>query len=109
MCALCGVISGAEHWADAHARPGTFTRNQGPLERRRERARRLTEANRILAPFSLGLSDWQGTAFLLSTRTGKTELVDNLGHLWAAAEALTGRSLDPLDPILLKRLERQSP
>jgi hypothetical protein len=108
MCALCGVLGGSEHWADAHARPGAFTRNTGPLERRRERARRVTHANRVLGHFGLSLSDWQGTAFLLSTRTGKTELVDSLAHLWTAAEALVGRPLDPLDPGLLVRLERRT-
>ncbi len=108
MCALCGVLGGSEHWADAHARPGAFTRNTGPLERRRERARRVTHANRILAPFGLSLSDWQGSAFLLSTRTGKTELVDNLAHLWTAAETLLGRPVDPLDTALLDRLEGRS-
>ncbi len=107
MCALCGVLGGSEHWADAHARPGAFTRNTSPLERRRERARRVCEANRILGLFGLGLSDWQGTAFQLSTRTGRTELVDNLSHLWATAEAMLGRPLDPLDPAVLARLETQ--
>ena len=105
MCALCGVLGGAEHWADAHDRPGAFTRNTGPLERRRERARRVIEANRILRLVGLDLSDWQGTAFLLSTRTGRTELVGDLGHLWKAAEGLIGRPLDPLDPALMARLD----
>ncbi len=95
----------AEHWADAHARPGAFTRNTGPLERRRERARRVTAANRVLGAFGMVLSDWQGSAFLLSTRTGKTALVGDLAHLWVSAEALAGRALDPLDPALLERLE----
>ncbi|MET7242834.1 hypothetical protein ABZT49_05655 [Methylobacterium sp. EM32] len=108
MCALCGVLGGAEHWADAHARPGAFTRNTSPLARRRERARRVAEANRILALFGLKLSDWQGTAFRLATRTGKVELVGDLGHLWAAAERLLGRPLDPLDPALLARLEPEA-
>ena len=105
MCALCGVLGGTEHWADAHARPGAFTRNTGPLERRRERARRVLTANRLLGAFGLALSDWQGSAFLLSTRTGKTVLVGDLAHLWAVAETLAGRPLDPLDPALLDRLE----
>ncbi len=66
----------------------------------------MTQANRILRPIGLDLSDWQGNAFLLATRTGKTELVDNLSHLWAAAERLLGRPIDPLDPALLQRLGR---
>ena len=104
MCALCGVLGASEHWADAHARPGAFTRNTGPLERRRERARRVTAANRVLGAFGMVLSDWQGSAFLLSTRTGKSEIVDSLAHLWVAAERLTGRPADPLDPALIDRM-----
>ena len=105
MCALCGVLGGSEHWTDAVARPGVFTRTADPLERRRERARRVVLANRILAQFGMQLSDWQGTAFILATATGKSELIENLAHLWSAAERLSGRSCDPLDPALLTRLE----
>ncbi len=105
MCALCGVLGGSEHWADAHARPGVFTRNTSPAERRRERMRRVALANRILGHFGLTLADWQGASFVLSTRTGKTEMVENLAHLWAAAEKLLGRACDPLDPAVLAKLE----
>ena len=63
-------------------------------------------ANRVLAAFGLSVSDWQGTAFLLSTRTGKTEIIGDLGHLWAAAERLTGRVCDPLALPVIERLER---
>ena len=105
MCALCGILGGAEHWADAHPRPGAFTRNIGPLERRRERARRVDQANILLRPLGLDLGDWQGSAFVLATRTGKTEIVADLAHLWTSAEELLGRAIDPLDPALLDRLE----
>jgi len=104
MCALCGVLGGAGHWTDAAARPGIFTRTSTALERRRERAQRVTRANRVLRHYRLHLSDWQGTSFLLSTATGKTEIVDNLAHLWMAAEKLTGRPCDPLDPDLIASL-----
>lgn len=105
MCSLCGVLGGNEHWADAAARPGIFTRNADPAERRRERARRVRVANRVLDPFGMSLSDWQGSAFLLATRTGKTEIVDDLGHLWPAAERLAGRPCDPLALPVIERLE----
>ena len=105
MCALCGVLGGPDHWTDAVDRPGVFTRNTDSIARRRERMRRVASANRILAHFGMSLTDWQGASFLLSTRTGKTEIVDNLTHLWARAEALSGRPCDPLDPDLLARLE----
>ncbi len=105
MCALCGVLGGSDHWTDAASRPGVFTRNTDPVERRRERARRVAGVNRVLACYGLRLSDWQASAFLLATATGKTEIVDNLTHLWATAERLTGRPCDPLDPALIARLE----
>jgi hypothetical protein len=105
MCSLCGVLGSNEHWTDAAARPGVFTRNMDRVERRRERANRVRLANQVLAPFALSLSDWQGTSFLLSTRTGKTEIIDDLGHLWPTAERLTGRLCDPLATAVIEAME----
>jgi hypothetical protein len=104
MCALCGVLGGSDHWTDAVARPGVFTRAADPLQRRRERARRVRLANRILAYYGINVSDWQGTSFVLATATGKSELVETLAHLWPIAERLCGRVCDPLDPALLARI-----
>jgi hypothetical protein len=92
MCALCGVLGGAEHWTDAAAR-------------RRERAHRVAGANRIVRHYGLALADWQGAAFVLSTRTGRSEMVESVAHLWPAAERLLGRPCDPLDEGLIARLE----
>jgi hypothetical protein len=105
MCALCGVMGGSDHWADAVARPGVFTRNMDTPERRRERMRRITLANDILRYYGLRLGDWQGASYLLSTATGKTEIVDGLAHLWASAEKVSGRACDPLALDLIERLE----
>ena len=105
MCALCGVLGGPEHWTDAVVSPGIFTRNTDPAARRRERLNRVAAANRVLAHYRLTLADWQGSAFVLTTATGKAEIVDNLAHLWMAAERLLGRACDPLDPELIARLE----
>jgi hypothetical protein len=99
MCALCGALGGGEHWADT---PGA-----DPSPRRRERAHRVAAANRVLAHYHMRLSDWQGSAYLLATATGKTEIVDNLTHLWALAEQLAGRPCDPLDPALLAALANE--
>jgi hypothetical protein len=105
MCSLCGVLGSGDHWSDAVARPGVFTLNVSPHDRRRERANRVATANRLLKRFGLVLSDWQGTSFVLATLTGKSEIIENLAHLWPAAERLTGHAFDPLDPILLKQME----
>ena len=105
MCSLCGVLGGNEHWADAVARPGVFTRNTDRIDRRRERMNRVRIANQVLQPFGMTLSDWQGASFLLSTRTGKTEIIEDLGHLWPTAERLCGRSCDPLDETVIEAME----
>jgi hypothetical protein len=105
MCALCGVMGGDDHWADAVARPGIFTRNTGTAERRRERTRRVALANLVLRQYGMRLGDWQGSSYMLSTATGRTEIVESLAHLWASAEKLSGRACDPLDPDLVERLE----
>jgi hypothetical protein len=107
MCALCGVLGGTEHWTDAVARPGVFTRNTDAASRRRERVNRVAAANRVLSCYRMNLADWQGSALVLSTATGKTEIVDNLAHLWMAAERLLGRPCDPLDEELIVLMERE--
>ena len=104
MCSLCGILGANEHWADAAAREGVYTRNADPVARRRERADRVRLANRVLALYGMRLADWQGASFLLSTLTGKSEIVEDLGHLWPAAEKLSGRLCDPLAPDVLARL-----
>ncbi len=104
MCSLCGVLGVEDHWSDAVARPGVFSRNADARERRLERARRVEAANVVLRAYRLSLSDWQGRAYLLSTATGKTEVVESLAHLWPAAEKLSGGVFDPLDADLQRRV-----
>jgi hypothetical protein len=107
VCSLCGVLGSAEHWADAAVRASVNSRNADPVARRRERARRVRIANVVLAQFGMSVADWQGSAFLLSTRTGKTEIIADLGHLWPAAERLSSRLCDPLALPLIEHLEQR--
>ena len=108
MCALCGILGGPEHWMDAAPRAGVYTRNGDPAARRRERARRVAAVNRVVKHYRLTVTDWQGNAFVLSTATGKTEIVDNFAHLWGAAERLLGRPCDPLDAAFLAAMENEA-
>ena len=100
-------MESSDHWSDAVPRPGVFTRNTDSAARRRERMHLVAAANRILKYYGMTLVDWQGGSFVLSIATGKTEMVDNLSHLWAAAERLIGRPCDPLDEDLIARLETE--
>ncbi len=106
MCSLCGVLGAYEHWTDAVAREGVFARHRTVLRAGARRASRVRIANRILAHWRLKLSDWQGSSFLLSAPTGRTEIVEDLGHLWPAAERLIGGPIDPLSPEVLSAFER---
>ena len=97
MCALCGAFGVAEHWTDA-AGANRLT----PIAERRARA---AAANAILGLFGLTLSEWGGR-FTLTSRTGKTAVVDNFGALWPEAERLAGRLCDPLDPEVIAAIGR---
>jgi hypothetical protein len=92
MCGLCGMFEGGRRWLDAAA-------TLDPTDVRRERRTRVAIVRAVLKPARIAVDDWQSARFILRGPTGKTEIVDNLFDLWHAAEALSGRRLDPLgDP-----------
>ena len=101
MCGLCGVFLTETHWADAALSP-----EDGARSRRLERSRRVALANRVLKYYGLKVGDWQGSAYLLSTQTGQTQVVPSIAAVWPAAEVLRKRALDPLDEALIETLER---
>ena len=101
MCSLCGVLGGRGHWTESGSSPDAFASRREEVTRRRERQERIRLANRILDHYGLKLADFSGGAYVLSTRTGRSKIVDNLAEVWIAAESMTGRECDPLDPGLL--------
>jgi hypothetical protein len=104
MCGLCGMLGGGFHWTD---QAGSADGQEGArvMTRRAERFQRLTLINAVLGHYGLGLTDWQGSSYLLSNRTGRTEIVADLAQIWRAAEGMLGRPCDPLEPSLVERLE----
>jgi len=104
MCGLCGIVGNAPHWTDGVPAPSA----PDTPARRRERQERVRGLNRVLAPFGLTASDWQTHAYVIATRTGRQEIVDNTAHLWQAAARLRGKPCDPLDPALIARLESEA-
>ncbi|MDB5613114.1 MAG: hypothetical protein JWQ22_767 [Devosia sp.] len=107
MCSLCGILGCDDHWSSALARDGVYSRNTDRLSRRREAAHRESVVNTILATRRMRMSDWHGRAYMLKTATGKSKVFDSLSHLWPEAEALSGTLFDPLDPLLLSRLQNK--
>ena len=93
MCGLCGMFGSVEHWT------------QGSGDRRHaERQHQVRVANAVLGLHGLRCADWQGR-FMVTGLTGKSLVVDHLGALWPAAEKLAGRPIDPLDPLVIARVE----
>jgi hypothetical protein len=90
MCSLCNALVN-EHWAEQDGG-------------RRARVMRVRLLNRVLAFYGLRLDDWSGRVWVLRDRKGRSAVVADLGSLWAKAEELAGRPLDPLDPELVAAL-----
>jgi hypothetical protein len=103
MCGLCGILGPDEHWTDSDA---TLKQRTGAETRRRERAHQVALTNRILGHYGLKMADWQGTAFVVSNRTGASEVIDHFAALWPTAEKMAKKTCDPLDPGLIAALRR---
>jgi hypothetical protein len=104
VCVLCGQDFVARaHWTDRHLedRARAAAPGSDPIEyqrdRRRERAHRVALTSEILRHYGIKLDDSKG----------RSELVQDLGSLWPAAERLAGRTPDPLEPALREALSEE--
>jgi hypothetical protein len=107
VCVLCGESVLQVHWTDRkkHNKGNASSRAVDHHQSRiRERMHRTRLANRILGYYGLQIEDWYGSKFVLRDKKGRSELVQDLGSLWVTAAKLTGRSLDPLDPMFLQNV-----
>jgi len=102
MCALCSIFIGEAHWSEMSVSPP----GRAARTRRHQRLHRVALANRILKHYGLKLSDWQGSAYLLSSHTGQSSIVSSIAAAWLAAEQMRKRKLDPLEERLIDALER---
>ena len=108
MCSLCGVLGGRGHWTDRSSNPDAF-RADAPTTIGGERQSRTRLVNKVLKHYGLSLADWAPSSYILRSHTGQTVLVENLTELWAAAETLTKKELDPLAADLIDNLNRTAP
>ena len=72
MCSLCGILGCDDHWSSAVERPGVYSRNDSRLSRRREAARRLAIANKVLHTRRMKVEDFHNTSYVLRGATGAT-------------------------------------
>ena len=102
MCGLCGVL-GITHWTELSAHRGSFTES-GARTVRGERQERVRLVNALLAPLRIRVADWAASSYLVSSATGRSEVVDDMQAVWSAVERLRGAPLDPLDAEYLAAL-----
>lgn len=97
MCLICYEFAADSHWSDALA----LDAGSGgqPL---RVRHRRLRAVKALLAPYGLTASDpGVGRHLVVSDRKGASMVASDLPALWRAAQSLSPRAIDVLDPALL--------
>ncbi|WP_052947621.1 hypothetical protein [Aneurinibacillus tyrosinisolvens] len=111
MCVLCSGSVLQVHWTDRKNSSSDQLTAQKAGEAQRSRIRerhiRIRQSNKILGVYGLKLSDWTGSKYILNDKKGRTEIVQDLGALWAIAEKLLGKPIDPLDPVLMEVLASQ--
>jgi hypothetical protein len=64
--------------------------------------------NTVLKHHGVTVKDSSGNAYLLTSCTGRTAIVDNIGEVWPAVERISGRKCDPLDQQFLSTLPGNS-
>ncbi|MCW2724101.1 MAG: hypothetical protein JWN35_1022 [Frankiales bacterium] len=99
MCVLCYELAPDDHWSDgvsddaARTLPG------------RARYRRTRLLSVVLAPYGLTVSDpGSGPQCVVADRKGAAVVAAGLPAVWRAADELSPRRLDVLDPTLLAAL-----
>jgi hypothetical protein len=94
MCSACGYPAAPGHWTEAGAATAS--------DRLRTRFRRAQVLKSVLPAFGLTAhDDGQVPGIQISTLSGDHMIVRDLEEVWAAAERMSGRAVDPLDPRLI--------
>ena len=92
MCGLCGIFGTDDHWATKKGGRASAD----PRLRRMDRQARLQAVNALLRNRRLKVSDWQADTFVVSSPTGKIEIVSHLAEIWTVVEDRFGGVFDPL-------------
>jgi hypothetical protein len=104
MCVLCYELAPEDHWTDGVSDAET-TDVPG-----RPRYRRTRILSAVLAPYGLIVTDpGNGPHCVIADRKGSAEVVAGLPAVWQAAERLSSREIDVLDPDLLAALAPGGP
>lgn len=73
--------------------------------RKRSRDLRTKICNDLLHIYGINLKEWNNSRFLMTNKKERTEVLQDLGQIWQKSEDMIGKPIDPLDPLLLKKLK----
>jgi hypothetical protein len=104
MCGLCGIL-GIVHWTEMSAHQEAFA-GRGGSTVRAERNSRTKFVNAVLNPRRIKVSDFQATGYVVSSPTGRREIVDDIQSVWTVVERFSGAPIDPLDQNYLQALSK---
>jgi hypothetical protein len=96
MCGACGILGGGPEWLDRSGGPDGLAPAQRET-RRAERQRRIRLVNAMLRPSGVILAEF-GNKLVVRGATGRVAIVDDLAHVWRAADDIGRRPVDPLAP-----------
>jgi hypothetical protein len=108
MCVLCQQMFTEIHWSERLLDPEMVSQGAGETIRRQGRHARTRLIGKVLAHYSLDVSDdWSAMNYIIGNRKGTQQVVGSVAELWPAATKMAGRAVDPLDPALLQPLRAE--
>lgn len=111
MCILCGELIMQDHWTDQDISGNdnsTAVTGEKQRDRKRNRMYREKLTNVVLKNYGLQLKEWNNSKYILKSKTGKNEIVHDLGALWISAEKMLHHPVDPLDSSLLENIRNET-
>ncbi len=102
MCGACGVLSGGSEWLERAGNPDGIGAD-ARVTRVAERQKRIQLVNKLLARTGAKLRDF-GSKLMPQGPTGQTKMVNDLAHVWVAADAIGLKQVDPLSDDFLAAL-----
>ena len=94
------------HWSDVKKTDAGGFVDQG--EWRRSRIRKIEYTNAILQYYGFKASVRTGGGYMVSNRTGRTDMCMDFGEIWQKVQTMSGITVDPLDEGLIQYLETRS-
>jgi hypothetical protein len=104
MCSLCSALGGSRYWTDSAGQEAFASEGGRRVSLMAERRQRVALLNVILDSYSVSVSDWGGSSYVVRCGDGRSCDVHSLIEIWTGVDGLVGQAVDPLDPVLVERL-----